>query len=104
MADQGKTQDVSSSDLPKCGRVNTDSAGNTTECAEIGDHFCIPRADHVCQFFEELLCHTKGTQYRKRFLLRDWQRDEILRPLFGRVRWSDEHGAYVRRYRVAYIE
>jgi phage terminase large subunit-like protein len=90
--------------LPKCARVGTDAAGNETECTEVGDHFCIPRADHVCQFFEELLVHTKGTQYRKRFILRDWQRDEILRPLFGRVRWSDEHQAYTRRYRVAYIE
>ena len=48
--------------------------------------------------------HTKGTQFRKRFLLREWQSEEILRPLFGRVVWSDEHRAYVRRYRIAYIE
>ncbi|HWV47675.1 MAG TPA: terminase large subunit, partial [Nitrospira sp.] len=84
-----------------CGWVNP---FDQQECTEVGDHFCIPRADHVCQFFERLLMHTKGTQYRKRFILRGWQSEEILRPLFGRVRWSDEHQTYVRRYRIAYIE
>lgn len=84
-----------------CGWINP---VDQHECTEQGDHFCVPRADHVCGFFENLLVHTKGTQYRKRFLLRDWQRDEILRPLFGRVRWSEEHQTYVRQYRIAYIE
>ncbi|WP_136244775.1 terminase large subunit [Mycobacterium intracellulare] len=84
-----------------CGWINPVTG---EECAERGDHFCVPRADHVCGFFEDLLMHTKGTQFRKRFLLRDWQRDEILRPLFGRVVWSQEHRTYVRRYRIAYIE
>ena len=104
MADRSKTPVVSSSDLPKCGRVNADAAGIVTECSEVGDHFCVPRADHVCQFFEELLVHTKGRHARKRFLLRDWQRDEILRPLFGSVVWSNEHQAYCRQYRIAYVE
>lgn len=90
--------------LPACGRVNTDAVGNTIECRKRGDHFCQPRADHVCQFFEELLVHTKGRYARKRFLLRDWQRDDILCPLFGWVTWSTEHEAYTRQYRLAYIE
>ncbi|MEZ0366799.1 terminase large subunit [Mycobacterium sp. pUA109] len=64
----------------------------------------MPRADHVVQFFEELLVHVKGKHARKRFLLRAWQSEEILRPLFGRVVWSTEHEAYVRQYRIAYIE
>lgn len=84
-----------------CGWVNPVTH---QECSERGDHFCVPRADHVCGFFEDLLMHTKGTQYRKRFLLRDWQSDEILRPIFGNVRWSEEHQAYVRSTRTAYIE
>lgn len=91
-------------DPVSCGRVNSDVAGVTTECAEVGDHFCVPRADHVVQFFEELLVHTKGKHARKRFLLRKWQSEEILRPIFGRVVWSDEHQAYVRQYRIAYVE
>ena len=90
--------------LPSCGHVNTDKDDVVTECHEVGDHFCVPRADHVCQFFEELLVHTKGRYARKRFELRDWQRDEILRPLFGRVVWSQEHQAYTRQYRLAYLE
>jgi phage terminase large subunit-like protein len=90
--------------LPLCGRVNYDSAGELIQCTEISDHFCVPRADHVCQFVEELLVHVKGRYARKRFLLTDWQRDEIFREVFGRVVWSDEHEAYVRQYRIAYIE
>jgi phage terminase large subunit-like protein len=84
-----------------CGWVNP---VDQQECTETGDHFCVPRADHVCGFFEDLLMHTKGTQYRKRFLLRDWQSEEILRPIFGNVRWSEEHRGYVRKTRTAYIE
>lgn len=73
-------------------------------CTQTGEHFCIPRADHVQGFIEELLPHTKGRFARKRFVLADWQRDEIVRPLFGWVHWSDEHEQYVRRYEVAWIE
>lgn len=74
------------------------------ECAEVGDHLCTPRADHAQAFFEELLCHTKGTYARRRFILRPWQRDDIVRPLFGEVIWSEEHSCYRRRYSVAWIE
>lgn len=104
MAPRSRGPSDCSPELPPCGRINHDAAGNATECCEVGDHFCVPRADHVVQFFEELLVHVKGKHARKRFLLRDWQSEEILRPLFGRVVWSDEHQAYVRRYRIAYIE
>jgi phage terminase large subunit-like protein len=58
----------------------------------------------VVAFFEELLVHTKGQWARRRFILEDWQRDEIIRPLFGRVVWSAEWGCYVRQHRVAWIE
>lgn len=74
------------------------------ECSEVGDHFCTPRANHAQAFFEELLCHTKGTYARKPFLLKDWQRDDIIRPLFGRVVWSDEVGDYKRQYEICWIE
>jgi phage terminase large subunit-like protein len=84
-----------------CGWVNS---ATQQECTERGDHFCEPRADHVVGFFENLLVHTKGRHARKRFLLRDWQSQEILRPIFGRVVWSDEHQAYVRQTRIAYVE
>ena len=75
------------------------------ECPNSGDHFCVPRADHVQAFFEELLCHTKGRNYaRRKFILAKWQRDDIVRPLFGTVVWSDEHETYRRQYEVAWIE
>ncbi|MGW5519266.1 terminase large subunit [Nocardia africana] len=37
-------------------------------------------------------------------MLADWQRDDIVRPLFGSVVWSPEHEAYRRRYEIAWIE
>lgn len=74
------------------------------ECDARGPHFCEPRANHAQAFFEELLLHTKGAFYRKPFVLEDWQRDDIVRPLFGTVEWSDEHQSYRRRYEIAWIE
>lgn len=73
-------------------------------CRKRGEHFCVPRADHAQKFMEELLVHTKGSFARRAFILAGWQRDEIVRPLFGTVRWSAEHGCYVRRFTVAWIE
>lgn len=85
--------------LPECGFVL-----DGIECHERGDHFCVPRADHCQKFIEELCLHTKGQFFRKRFILADWQRDEIVRPLFGEVDWSEEFQAYKRRYEIAWIE
>lgn len=51
-------------------------------------------------FFEKLLVHTKGEWAGQPFKLQDWQRDEIIRPLFGWKRRDDN----TRRYRRAYIE
>jgi Phage terminase-like protein, large subunit len=50
-------------------------------------------------FFEKLLMHTKGEWAGQPFKLQEWQRDGIIRPLFG---WKREDGT--RRYRRAYIE
>ncbi len=55
------------------------------------------------RFFASLLVHTKGPTARHPFLLKPWQEWEIIRPLFGEVIWSAEHGQYVRRYRIGYI-
>jgi len=73
------------------------------ECLFTGGHFCAPRADKAQAFFEEILVHTKGLYARKRFMLEDWQRDDIVRPLFGETEWSDEFG-YKRKFEVAWIE
>lgn len=89
----------SRSSEPVCGHTFDDRT-----CTERGRHFCAPRAAHAEAFFVEVLVHTKGKYARHPFVLTAWQRDDIVRPLFGEVVWSAEHGRYVRRYVVAWIE
>lgn len=74
------------------------------ECPELGDHLCIPRANKAQAFFEEILQHTKGRYVRKKFKLADWQRDGIIRPLFGMTSFSQEFDCYKRRYEIAWLE
>ena len=73
-------------------------------CRKRGAHVCIQRAKHCAAFFEEILVHTKGRWARTPFRLSKWQYDDIIKPLMGSVVWSVEHGMYVRRYRIAWIE
>lgn len=56
-------------------------------------------AERIVTFFEHYLHHHKGEWAGQVFTLEDWQKDEILRPLFG---WFRADGT--RRFRVAYIE
>lgn len=56
-------------------------------------------ADRAVEFFERFLVHVKGRWAGCRFELMPWQRDDIIRPLFG---WKRNDGT--RRYRIAYIE
>lgn len=86
------------SSLPKCGF----SLDGFT-CEKQGEHTCIPRGDHVCAFFRELLVHTKARWARTPFRLAEWQERDILRPLFSEVRWDEQAECYVRRYRLAYV-
>lgn len=74
------------------------------ECAAEGDHLCAPRADKAQAFFEEILQHTKGVYARKKFILAKWQREDIIRPLFGNVSWSVEYECYKRQYEIAWVE
>jgi phage terminase large subunit-like protein len=85
--------------LPVCGRTFD---GRT--CRKRGDHLCKPRADHAIAFAQEICVHTKDRWARTAFILAPWQRDDIVTPLFGEVRWDTEWNAYVRRYRIAWIE
>lgn len=48
--------------------------------------------------------HTKGLYARTPFLLSDWQRDEILVPVFGTVEWSEYMHRWIRQYRIAWLE
>ena len=62
-------------------------------------HFDERAADVAVLFFETLLTHVKGEWAGQPFVLEEWQKDEIIRPLFG---WKREDGT--RKYRTAYIE
>lgn len=55
-------------------------------------------ADKAEAFFAHLP-HIKGRMAGKNFVLEDWQRERIIRPLFG---WKRRDGS--RKYRTAYIE
>lgn len=56
-------------------------------------------ADRAAGFFERFLRHVKGEWAGRPFALLPWQRDEIIRPLFGMKRPDG-----TRRYRTAFIE
>lgn len=57
------------------------------------------RADRAQAFFERVLVHTKGRWAGVPFTLAPWQRDDLIRPLFGTLRPDG-----TRRYRTAYVE
>lgn len=57
-------------------------------------------ADKAVGFFEKYLVHVKGRWAGKPFILEPWQRDEIVKPLFGWKRKSDG----LRRFRVFWGE
>lgn len=56
-------------------------------------------ANRAVAFIEKFCTHVKGELGGKPFLLEDWQKDDIIRPLFG---WKNKHG--LRRYRTCYVE
>lgn len=64
-----------------------------------GCYFDEAAAKRVLRFFEKYLKHSKGRWAGKPFKLLDWQRYDILSPLFG---WKKPDGT--RRFRIAYIE
>ena len=61
-------------------------------------------ADRAQAFFERVLVHTKGRYARAPFTLAPFQRDEIVRPLFGTARFDAQVGAWVRNYNEAWLE
>jgi phage terminase large subunit-like protein len=73
------------------------------ECDGHGRHLCAPRARRAIDFIETCCVHTKSRWSRKPFKLTDWQRTEIIEPVFGWVEWSDEYREWVRVYRVVWL-
>lgn len=61
-------------------------------------YFDTKAADRVVDFIEKTLYHVKGEWAGKPFLLLDWQKEQIVKPLFG---WKRPDG--VRKYRQAFI-
>lgn len=64
---------------------------------EEGDFFDQESADRAINFIEKYCSHVKGKEGR--FLLEDWQKGDIIAPLFG---WKKSDGR--RKYRTCYIE
>lgn len=64
-----------------------------------GCYFNERAAAHVVEFFAKYLRHSKGQWAGKPFELLDWQRDDVIYPLFGWMR-ADK----TRRYRKSFIE
>lgn len=56
-------------------------------------------AEGAVRFFERVLRHTKGEWAGRPFALQEWQREEVIRPLFGWKRRADGR----RRYKYAYL-
>jgi len=83
--------------MPKTTRLQRLSESEAIEQG-LDFYFDQSRADHVTEFFESLLIHSKGRFAGKNFELLGWQR-YMLEELFGWAR-VDNH---TRRYRMAYI-
>ena len=56
-------------------------------------------ADRAVTFFPRFLRHVKGEWAGQPFELSEWQREQIIRPVFG---WKRKDGT--RRYRTVYVE
>jgi phage terminase large subunit-like protein len=57
-------------------------------------------ADRAVNFIEQFCTHVKGELAGKAFILEQWQKDDIVRPLFG---WKSKETGY-RKYRTCYVE
>lgn len=71
----------------------------TSSASKDGFYFDEDAADRAVHFFERYLRHVKAEWAGEAFELLPWQRDDLIRPLFG---WMREDG--LRKYRTAYIE
>lgn len=71
------------------------------EAVATGQKYWFDRAaaDLACDFFPTYLVHLEGPLAGKPFELEAWQRNDIVRPIFG---WKRLDGT--RRYRIVYIE
>lgn len=75
--------------------------GVTRAIDDAGGRFAFDasRADLACEFFPTYLRHFEGSHAGKPFELLDWQRELLVRPLFG---WMRPDGS--RRFRRVFVE
>jgi len=57
-------------------------------------------ADRAVNFIEKFCTHVKGELSGSAFILEQWQKDDIVRPLFG---WKSKDTGF-RKYRMCYVE
>ena len=65
--------------------------------------FDTAEADRAVAFFETVLVHTDGIWAARPFLLTDWQR-EIVRAVYGSMRWDTQYRLWVRQFSTVWIE
>ena len=61
-------------------------------------YFDTETADNAVKFIEKHLTHTKGELAKTPFILQEYQKEQIIKPLFG---WKNADGS--RKYRTAFI-
>ncbi len=61
-------------------------------------HFDDKAANDAVTFIEKYLTHTKGELAKKPFILQDYQKEKIIKPLFG---WKNSDGT--RKFRTSFI-
>jgi len=61
-------------------------------------YFDTETADNAVKFIEKHLTHTKGELAKTPFILQEYQKEQIIRPLFG---WKNADGT--RKYRTSFI-
>jgi len=71
---------------------------NDERAVAAGCWFDAAAAQHVVDFFSSFLRHSKGQWAGQPFELLDWQRDDVISPMFG---WKRADGR--RRFREAFI-
>ena len=57
-------------------------------------------ADRAVEFIETFIHHSKGDLTGKKFILEKWQKDKIIKPIFG---WKHTESG-LRKYRTCYVE
>ena len=71
---------------------------NTTSLTKY--YFDNKEADRAVAFIETMLRHSKGDKAGELLLLEEWQKERIVKPIFG---WKNKK-THLRKYRTIYVE